>query len=90
MEERKSTFIKHKLPCKKCGGSDPVSMNADGSAWCFSCSTRFPKYDEDYVPEETVEKHTSTFLNSYTGIFDDLQDRGISKATASKFGVRVV
>ena len=41
----KTKFIKHKLPCPKCGGSDPVSMNADGSAYCFRCSTFFTDYE---------------------------------------------
>ena len=38
-------FIKHQLPCPKCGGSDPVSLNEDGSAKCFSCDTYFLNYN---------------------------------------------
>ena len=29
-------FVKFKLPCPHCGGSDPVSMHEDRSAYCFS------------------------------------------------------
>ena len=39
-------FVKHKLPCPKCGGSDPVSLNDDGSAKCFSCETYFLNYNK--------------------------------------------
>ena len=89
--QTKSKFIKHKLPCPKCGGSDPVSMNDDGSAYCFSCTSFFQNY-EDINEEKIVEfkqpKFGNTFLNSYTGTFNELTDRGISKKTATKFGVR--
>ena len=48
-------FIKHQLPCPKCGGSDPVSLNEDGSAKCFSCDKFFPKFEENtdefYTPK---------------------------------------
>ena len=85
-------FVKTKLPCPKCGGSDPVGLNDDGSAWCFSCQTRFPKYDEATNQDTIVEFKApkNTFLNSYAGSFNELSDRGISKETATKFGVRSV
>ena len=86
----KSKFIKHRLPCHKCGGSDPVSLNSDGSAWCFSCSSRFPDYKTDKETIVEFKAPKNTFLNSYTGTFNDLTDRGISKKTATKFGVRSV
>ena len=87
----KSKFIKHKLPCHKCGGSDPVSLNNDGSAYCFSCTTFFQEYDE--VNRENVvdfKAPRNTFLSSYTGSFNELTDRGISQKTTTKFGVRSI
>ena len=39
---------------------------------------------------ETTPKATNTFLDSYTGIYGELTDRGISEKTAKKFGVRIV
>ena len=48
------TFIKTKLPCPSCGGSDPVGLNSNGSAWCFSCATYFPKYSTSEVQPDTV------------------------------------
>ena len=84
MEQNKTTFIKHKLPCNSCGGSDPVSMNEDGSAYCFSCSTFFPDYkkSEGVSLPVTKPKENNTFLTSYSGIYGALTDRGISKETA--------
>ena len=32
-------FVAHQKPCPNCGGSDPVSINSNGSAKCFSCGT---------------------------------------------------
>ena len=92
MNLEKSNWSEYKLPCPKCGGSDPVAMNEDGSAKCFSCGTFFKDYKNpngvtqitDRKPKET------TFLNSYTGVYAELTDRGISEKTAKKYGVRVV
>ena len=38
MEEiNKNGFVKFHLPCPLCSSSDAVSVNKDGSAYCFSC-----------------------------------------------------
>ena len=89
-------FIKHKLPCPKCDSSDAVSLNADGSAKCFSCNTFFPDYDKaDDMSTSTntivpMKQPETSFLNSYTGVYAPLTDRNISEQTARKFGVKVV
>ena len=92
LNQDKSKFVKHRQPCPKCGGSDPVSINADNSAYCFSCSTFFTDYETASEGRivETTQKPTNTFLESYTGIYGELTDRGISEETAKKFGVRVI
>ena len=92
MQLEKSKFVRHKLPCPKCGGSDPVSMNEDKSAHCFSCSTHFANYPEACKGNivEVEKKPTNTFLNSYTGSYGALTDRDISEDTAKKYGVRRV
>ena len=41
------SLIKHKLPCPKCGGSDPVSLDEKGAGYCFSCDTYFKNYMEE-------------------------------------------
>lgn len=92
MQLEKSKFVRHRLPCPKCGGSDPVSMNEDKSAHCFSCETHFANYPEATQGKivEVGTKPKNTFLNTYTGSFGALTDRDISEATAKKYGVRRV
>ena len=66
--QEQSKFVRHKLPCPSCGGSDPVSMNEDKSAHCFSCETHFPNYvdacDGKIVDTTPKPKVTTSFLNS--------------------------
>jgi twinkle protein len=84
-------FVKYHLPCPKCLGSDPVSLNDDGSAWCFSCSTYFKNYENSEEGNTVTE--ISTFkrntMNQVTdGTFKKLEDRNISLDTAKKYGVK--
>ena len=92
--QEQSKFIKHKLPCPSCGGSDPVSMNEDKSAHCFSCEAHFPNYlnasEGRVVDTQATPKVSNTFLNTYNGSYGALTDRCISEETAKKFGVRRV
>ena len=94
MELQESTWSEYKLPCPKCGGSDPVAKNKDGSAKCFSCGTFFSSYEEaiegKVIQKNNNYKKGSTFLSSYTGVFGSLTDRGISETVAKKYGVRIV
>ena len=94
MELQESTWSEYKLPCPKCGGSDPVAKNKDGSAKCFSCGTFFSSYEEaiegKVILKNNNYKKGSTFLSSYTGVFGSLIDRGISETVAKKYGVRIV
>ena len=47
MNLQESNWVEYKLPCPSCGGSDPVAMNKNGSAKCFSCDAFFPNYNKD-------------------------------------------
>ena len=38
-------FVKYHQPCYLCDSSDAVSVNDDGSAYCFSCDKRIPNYE---------------------------------------------
>jgi twinkle protein len=86
-------FVKYHLPCPDCGSSDALSVNKDGSAKCFSCDRFYPKFSngvssmENYVSKNTQPPKQ---INAHGGIFAKLTDRGISKETAEKFGVKVV
>ena len=89
----RSNWDKHNLPCPKCGGSDPVSTNKDGSGHCFSCDAHWGNYQsalDGNIVNMDAYKEPNTFLNSYTGTFGALTDRNISEDVARKYGVRVV
>lgn len=101
--ENYMAFVKTRLPCPKCGGKDPVGLNEDGSAYCFSCAERIANYDravsgDDISVDElapvtdmkTYKNNMATEINAplTNGTFIQLKDRGISLETAKKYGVR--
>ena len=50
MEISKKGFVKYHLPCPLCKSSDAVSVNADSSAYCFSCQKYIKEYDMETQP----------------------------------------
>ena len=66
MQQERTQFIKHKLPCHKCSSSDAVSLNENGSAKCFSCNTFFTDYDNEstgkVIEMTSKPKPDNTFL----------------------------
>ena len=86
------SFVAYRKPCPECGGSDPVSINEDGSAKCFSCDTYFRNY-EKAMNGETVsdfKTYKNNSMNNIDGEYIELRDRKISLATAKKYGVKAV
>jgi len=87
-------FVKHKQPCPLCGGSDPVSVNDNGSGWCFSCASHLPNYSTaevqqtDTITDFEVYQRNSRMDNNSTATFNELTDRKISIDTAKKYGVK--
>ena len=81
-------FVKHNLPCHSCGGSDPVSQNADGSAYCFSCNTYFKDYSTSEVQQDNITDFESYQPRQDGASFNALTDRDISIETAKKYGVK--
>jgi twinkle protein len=80
----KNRFVQHE-PCPNCGSKDNLARYEDGSAYCFGCH-----YFEGGDKEKTVVIKEKTVSNLfYTGRYDDLKFRGISKDVAKKFGVKV-
>ena len=86
-------FVEYHLPCESCGSSDAVSLNDDGSAYCFSCSGYFKNYKEEPDVQSASPVKTNNFQslsNEHGAIYSALTDRKISKDTAQKYGVKVV
>jgi twinkle protein len=85
------SFVKYNQPCLECGGSDPVAINDDGSAWCFSCRHRYSNYEEAVKGGGEVvsfKERKNNQKNTSSGAFLPLTDRGISLETAKKYGVK--
>ena len=87
------TFVKTRLPCSECGGSDPVAVDENGAGFCFSCRHVFKQYDTTEVQTDTVRdiKGYQEKSESYSNpkCFGAISDRGISKETAQKYGVQI-
>lgn len=96
-------FIKYNLPCHSCGGSDPVSLNDNGSAYCFSCNTYFRNYSTSEVHSDTVKDIKTYQRNNKledsalefrsleeapSKSFNALSDRSISLDTVKFYGVK--
>ena len=83
-------FVKTHLPCKECGGSDPLGLNEDGSAYCFSCGTYVRDYNGDKNNVSDFSTYQRNNYNNAGGEFYELTDRGIRLDTVKKYGVRAV
>jgi len=91
MEEiNKKGFVKYHLPCPLCSSSDAVSVNADNSAYCFSCQEFIKEYDMELQPTTTQSKNeyeVKDFMKDSN--YAEIIDRNISEDTCKKFGVTV-
>ena len=90
MEEiNKKGFVKYHLPCPLCSSSDAVSVNADNSAYCFSCQEYIREYDMELQP--TTNSNNEYEVKDYMkeSNYAEIIDRNISEQTCKKFGVTV-
>ena len=86
-------FVKTHVACNHCGSSDAASINEDGSAYCFSCSTLTPAEDAD-IDMDAI-KETTSLLNKVKKQMKQFQDnevcpipdRRLTRATAERYGV---
>ena len=90
MEEiNKNGFVKFHLPCPLCSSSDAVSVNADNSAYCFSCQEYIREYDMELQP--TTNSNNEYEVKDYMkeSNYAEIIDRNIPEQTCKKFGVTV-
>ena len=89
MEENKNGFVKYHLPCPLCESTDAVSVNADNSAYCFSCQKYIKEYNMETQPV-TNSNHEYEVKNfTKESDYAEIVDRNISEQTCKKFGVTV-
>jgi twinkle protein len=83
-------FVKFHQPCVYCGGSDPVSVNDNGTALCFSCRKWYKNYEEESNNVVDFKEEKNNLKVDSSGQFIALTDRSISQNTAKKYGVKAV
>lgn len=83
------SFVKTHVACPACGSSDGAAINADGSTYCFVCTTLTPSKDGVVVVHDTSnETKDMSFLKHYKdGVHVSVSERRITKSTMEKFGV---
>jgi twinkle protein len=84
-------FAKTHQPCPLCPSTDALSINTDGSAFCFSCNGYIKNHIQTNNRDNSMSIQIATppaHLES-DGQFAALKDRGISFETAKKYGVKV-
>lgn len=82
-------FIKTHIPCNSCDSSDGMSLNEDGSTYCFVCNG-YTK--EGNMKEVVVEKKPASmkFIQHIKdGTSVSVSDRRITRASMDKYGVVV-
>ena len=89
MEINKKGFVKYHLPCPLCKSSDAVSVNADSSAYCFSCQQYIKEYDMETQPITNGKQESKVQNFSEQSDFVEIVDRNISERTCKKYGVSV-
>tara|TARA_X000001388_G_scaffold18248_1_gene11547 strand:- start:2484 stop:4142 length:1659 start_codon:yes stop_codon:yes gene_type:complete len=80
------SFVETHKDCPVCNHRKCLGVNADGSAHCFSCGTYIRNYTGEAM--EGTPRLVKDNITIREGDFYALKDRGISLATAKKYGVR--
>ena len=79
------SFVETHKPCSVCDSSDGASINEDGTAKCFSCGTFYTYEGGEMIQAPKLVKD-NVVINE--GDYNALRDRGISEATAKRYGVK--
>ena len=87
-EQNKNGFVKYHLPCPLCSSSDAVSVNADNSAYCFSCQQYIRDYNMEQEPTIINRDHEKKDFVGQSD-FAEIVDRNIKADTCKKYGVSV-
>jgi len=88
-DHENSEWVKH-IPCDVCASDNNGSLYSDGHTYCHKCGTHVlpENVTEDYeaMPLDISTNHSKPTAK---GFISELKDRGITKDTADKYGVRL-
>lgn len=87
-----SKFLRH-IPCIYCGSSDAGSVYDDGHFHCFKCGTTKQEHELEYddicnYNTQAARSINKRLIMDIPGEYKSIADRGISRATCEKFGVK--
>ncbi len=89
-------FVKTHQPCPSCDSSDALSVNEDGSSFCFACQEHTPPERKKHMEATTLptpSKETPVeAINALAGLYHSLPtpaigSRRISLATCERYGL---
>jgi len=91
METEKNGFVKYHLPCPLCSSSDAVSVNKDGSAYCFSCQEFIKEYNMETTEIQSTNSKNEYEVSDYLkqSNYAEIIDRNIREQTCKRYGVTV-
>ena len=91
METEKNGFVKYHLPCPLCSSSDAVSVNKDGSAYCFSCQEYIKEYNMETTEIQSTNSKNEYEVSDYLkqSNYAEIIDRNIREQTCKRYGVQV-
>ena len=91
METEKNGFVKYHLPCPLCSSSDAVSVNKDGSAYCFSCQQYIKEYNMETTEIQSTNSRNEYEVSDYLkqSNYAEIIDRNIREQTCKRYGVQV-
>lgn len=91
-----SQMLPGNKPClsSTCGSSDARRLYEDGTSFCFSCRSFFPKQDGEIIERPAVKPPQPTFKKALNLVeiasypTRGFKDRGITKTVTEFFGVK--
>ena len=91
MATEKNGFVKYHLPCPLCSSSDAVSVNKDGSAYCFSCQEYIKEYNMETTEIQSTNSKNEYEVSDYLkqSNYAEIIDRNIREQTCKRYGVQV-
>ena len=91
METEKNGVVKYHLPCPLCSSSDAVSVNKDGSAYCFSCQEYIKEYNMETTEIQSTNSKNEYEVSDYLkqSNYAEIIDRNIREQTCKRYGVTV-
>ena len=82
-----SEAVKYHHACELCGSSDAATTYDDGHTFCYACMQSARTKGEQMAEDDKILKELDA---ERKGKVRDIPDRGITKETCAKYGVRTI